>query len=93
MVAPPKMSNSKKSAAAGKANAKAFQDKERPSHIRASNISAGKGKLIATRFLNIQLYLPIFIGIISHSCLSAVAEAIRTSLGPKGMDKMVRNCC
>lgn len=40
---------------------KVFQDKQKPTEIRASNITAAKG----------------------------VADAIRTSLGPKGMDKMV----
>lgn len=40
----------------------AFKDREKPAHIRASNITAAKG----------------------------VADAIRTSLGPKGMDKMIK---
>lgn len=40
----------------------AFKDREKPTHIRASNITAAKG----------------------------VADAIRTSLGPKGMDKMIK---
>ncbi|CAG0919758.1 unnamed protein product [Notodromas monacha] len=44
-------------------NTKAFQDKDRPSYIRNTNITAGK----------------------------AVADAIRTSLGPKGMDKMIQS--
>jgi len=41
---------------------KAFKDREKPVHIRASNITAAKG----------------------------VADAVRTSLGPKGMDKMIK---
>ncbi|XP_033120989.1 T-complex protein 1 subunit delta-like [Anneissia japonica] len=40
-----------------------FLDKEKPTQIRNSNISAAK----------------------------AVADAVRTSLGPKGMDKMIQN--
>jgi len=40
-----------------------FQDKEKPQHIRLSNIEAAK----------------------------AVADAVRTSLGPKGMDKMIKD--
>jgi len=39
-----------------------FKDKEKPTHIRSSNITAAKG----------------------------VADAVRTSLGPKGMDKMIK---
>ena len=41
-----------------------FQDKEKPSQIRDSNIQAAK----------------------------AVADSVRTSLGPKGMDKMIQVC-
>lgn len=41
----------------------AFKDKEKPTHIRFSNIEAAK----------------------------AVADAVRTSLGPKGMDKMIKD--
>merc|ERR1719369_2557979 len=40
----------------------AYKDREKPVHIRASNITAAKG----------------------------VADAVRTSLGPKGMDKMIK---
>jgi len=43
-------------------NRQAFKDREKPAHIRASNITAAKG----------------------------VADAVRTSLGPKGMDKMIK---
>jgi len=39
-----------------------FQDKEKPTSVRASNIAAAK----------------------------AISDAIRTSLGPKGMDKMIK---
>lgn len=47
----------------GKLGEGAFKDKEKPTHIRMSNIEAAK----------------------------AVADAVRTSLGPKGMDKMIRD--
>merc|ERR1712228_441108 len=40
-----------------------FADKEKPAHIRMSNIEAAK----------------------------AVADSVRTSLGPKGMDKMIKD--
>jgi len=49
-------------ALAGGNDQKAFKDREKPVHIRASNITAAKG----------------------------VADAVRTSLGPKGMDKMIK---
>merc|ERR1712227_857990 len=49
-------------AAAGKKN-DVFTDKEKPTHIRMSNIEAAK----------------------------AVADSVRTSLGPKGMDKMIKD--
>jgi len=41
----------------------AYKDREKPTQVRASNITAAKG----------------------------VADAIRTSLGPKGMDKMIKS--
>merc|ERR1719244_2274984 len=47
----------------GRSKNETFRDKEKPTHVRESNISAGKG----------------------------VADAIRTSLGPKGMDKMIKS--
>ncbi|XP_065661788.1 T-complex protein 1 subunit delta isoform X2 [Hydra vulgaris] len=43
-------------------NGNVFKDREKPTQVRSSNITAAKG----------------------------VADAIRTSLGPKGMDKMIR---
>lgn len=54
-----------------------FQDKDKPSGIRTSNIVAAKG-IQAIYFFSMILVL------------IAVADAIRTSLGPRGMDKMVR---
>merc|ERR1712002_750628 len=44
-------------------NKSQFKDKEKPTHIRGSNITAAK----------------------------AVADAIKTSLGPRGMDKMIQD--
>lgn len=41
----------------------AFKDRQKPEHVRDSNITAAK----------------------------AVANAVRTSLGPKGMDKMIQS--
>ena len=62
---------------------KIFQDKQKPAEIRASNITAANGKIIIfdIRFsYNDGITLPL-----------GVADAIRTSLGPKGMDNMVNN--
>jgi len=50
-------------AAQGKGERKGYQDKDKPTQIRNSNIQAAK----------------------------AVADAIRTSLGPRGMDKMIQD--
>jgi T-complex protein 1 subunit delta len=49
--------------ATGASSEHSFNDREKPSQIRSSNMSAAK----------------------------AVADAIRTSLGPKGMDKMIQS--
>jgi T-complex protein 1 subunit delta len=46
-----------------KSKAGAFKDRQKPEHVRDSNITAAKG----------------------------VANAVRTSLGPKGMDKMIQS--
>ena len=62
---------------------KVFQDKQKLAEIRASNITAAKGIIIIfeIRFsYNDGITLPL-----------GVADAIRTSLGPKCMDKMVNN--
>ena len=63
----------------------AFKDKEKPTEVRMTNITAAKG-----------IFYGIFccvggrqISDIMSFSFSAVANAIRTSLGPKGMDKMV----
>ena len=63
-----------------------FKDKEKPAEVRKSNIIAGKGlKDIKPQEME---------GGCDELCAlsAAVADAIRTSLGPKGMDKMVRLC-
>lgn len=58
----PEVQAKAKNASSGAGNKQgAFKDKDKPTEIRMSNITAAK----------------------------AVADAIRTSLGPKGMDKMV----
>ncbi|XP_039271538.2 T-complex protein 1 subunit delta-like [Styela clava] len=58
MVPPAKLKKGMHTGRAGR-----FEDKEKPTQIRESNITAAK----------------------------AVADAIRTSLGPKGMDKMIQD--
>ena len=66
-----------------------FRDKEKPTEVRLSNITAAKGMLThliqqAQQFVYLQVSFYFL-------CASAVADAIRTSLGPRGMDKMVSN--
>ena len=61
-----------------------YKDKEKPSQIRYSNIIAAKGNFNSIMALNSN---PIIL-IISCMVL-AVSDAVRTSLGPRGMDKMV----
>lgn len=58
-----------------------YKDKSKPMMVRMSNISAAKG--------NFCVALPWK----RAECKSvlAVADAIRTSLGPKGMDKMIQS--
>lgn len=50
-----------------------FKDKEKPTEVRTSNITAAKG--------NTEIY----------RLIAAVADAVRTSLGPRGMDKMIQS--
>jgi T-complex protein 1 subunit delta len=57
---------------------RAFQDKTKPTQVRLSNIIAAKCKFTIGGSL---LYTSL--------TFLAVADCIRTSLGPKGMDKMV----
>jgi len=63
MTAAAAKSAPKAASAGGSKGRGVFQDKEKPQHIRLSNIEAAK----------------------------AVADAVRTSLGPKGMDKMIKD--
>lgn len=58
-------------------NGSRFQDKEKPMEVRRSNITAAKGN-----------HSPIYA--FSLTCYIGVADAIRSSLGPKGMDKMIQ---
>ena len=62
----------------------AFKDKDKPTEIRMSNITAAKGEQIHVNcdILDMKTYETYYV-------ITAVADAIRTSLGPKGMDKMV----
>ena len=64
-VSAPKTMASVAGASSGSKNRKvgAFKDRQKPEHVRDSNITAAK----------------------------AVACAVRTSLGPKGMDKMIQS--
>ena len=60
-----------------------FKDKEKPAAVRLSNINAAKGTE-----QNAGIFFTGFF--IDRSFIFlAVSSAIRTSLGPKGMDKMV----
>lgn len=68
----------------GGVNGGKFQDKDKPMEVRMSNITAAKGN-IHTR----QIILMISRSIVSNTFYIAVGDAIRTSLGPRGMDKMV----
>lgn len=52
---------------------------EKTKDIRMTNIIAARGKITLNHFHNINL----------HNL--AVADVVRTSLGPRGMDKMVSN--
>ena len=68
------------------ASRNSFKDKEKPIEVRLSNIIAAKGtpKIITVCYMRLPS--------LTCSCyypLVAVGDAIRTSLGPKGMDKMV----
>lgn len=72
-----------------------FQDKEKPTEVRLSNILAAKGKC-HNRQLFWRASLPCRTHTHTHTTRSwhsliAVGDAIRTSLGPRGMDKMVRS--
>jgi hypothetical protein len=66
-----------------------FKDKEKPAEIRSSNIVAAKGGQepgVSPGHRRLITWFRTLRGIMQ---LAAVADAVRTSLGPRGMDKMV----
>lgn len=80
-----------------------YQDKSKPGDIRNSNIVAAKGMFskISLQFVHNPLptlllpvptlgdsYFTVLFNVL-FSYSSAVSAAVRTSLGPRGMDKMV----
>lgn len=76
----------------------AFKDKEKPHDVRVSNITAAKGKklYVQSLALNLTAGLMIQVFVLFLYLHAAVADAVRTSLGPRGMDKMVNIvffCC
>ena len=69
-----------------------FSDKEKPAQVRSSNIIAAKGMLTVTGVVIVYGKSVLFgLFVITGALLihTAVVDCIRTSLGPKGMDKMV----
>lgn len=81
----PEMQGKSNNASSGAGNKQgAFKDKDKPTEIRMSNITAAKGEQILINYdiLDTKAYEGCYV-------FPAVADAIRTSLGPKGMDKMV----
>ena len=61
----------------GKLGEGAFKDKEKPTHVSQRLLIQSKWSF-KIRMSNIE-------------AAKAVADAVRTSLGPKGMDKMIRD--
>lgn len=59
----------------------AFKTRQRPDAIRNSNIVAAKGNKRTDSILGLYERC---------GCILAVADAVRTSLGPRGMDKMIQ---
>lgn len=59
-----------------------FKDKSKPDSIRQSNIQAGKGESLSPLMRRYRHSI--------QSSYTAIADAIRTSLGPRGMDKMIQ---
>ena len=59
-----------------------FKTRQRPDAIRNSNIVAAKGRWNGNEREKEKTN--------GNSVLSAVADAVRTSLGPRGMDKMIQ---
>lgn len=79
----------------GRTGPGAYKDKEKPHEVRVSNITAAKGwcgSCLLLACTAVQALWALFTGVTpAHSFEhTAVADAIRTSLGPRGMDKMVR---
>jgi hypothetical protein len=70
-------------AAAQPPKAKQFTDKDKPAQVRISNIIAAKGERL------VVCWAICGVVCVFDSRLVALADAIRTSLGPRGMDKMV----
>jgi len=71
-------------ATASRGNGGRFQDKEKPQEVRRSNITAAKGNppfLLKNPSRKEANFFFVRVG---------VADAIRSSLGPKGMDKMIQ---
>ena len=66
----------------GSGDAAASIKSEKSKDIRSTNIIAAKGKYIPHTFAPLNVAWPRFIAL-------AVADVVRTSLGPRGMDKMV----
>lgn len=68
-----------------------FQDKDKPTEVRLSNITAAKGTSRRAQSIpSLRLTSDPDNNLTSVIFLLAVGDAIRTSLGPRGMDKMVR---
>jgi len=71
------------SSSSGSGGVRAFKDREKPADVRLSNILAAKGSVPFFFYMYLFSFSP-------YLCTTAaVADAARTSLGPKGMDKMV----
>ena len=72
-----------------KSNREVYKDKEKPTEIRFTNINAAKGwEKVLIQSRKLLCYFSYCLRYFTWLFL-AVASAIRTSLGPKGMDKMV----
>ena len=60
-----------------------FQDKEKPTHVSST---------LTPLYIPVQFMNVIFqIRLSNIEAAKAVADAVRTSLGPKGMDKMIKD--
>lgn len=70
----------KGTAGSGQTSDIGFKTRQRPDAIRNSNIVAAKGTTISCFSRSMK----------SINSILAVADAVRTSLGPRGMDKMIQ---